>query len=209
MATDQISDPATLFFGTYRRKVLALLLLHPGEQFHLREIARATSTQPGTVRRELTLLARAGVIERDVKGNHVWFRANETYPIYGELRSILKKTCGVTEQLRTALATLTEGIVTAFIYGSVASGKERPNSDIDLMIIGTVNFEDVIRMLHPCEEELRREINPHVYSPTEFKRKTREKNSFMTRILTSPKMFVIGNDDELGKFNEDRKAEAS
>ena len=206
--TREISDPATLFFGTYRRKVLGLLLLHPGEHFHLREIARATHTQPGTVRRELSLLARAGVIERHVQGNQVRFRANETYPIYQELRSILKKTAGVTDQLRTALAPLTDRIVIAFVYGSVASGQERPASDIDLMVVGTVKFEDVIRALHPYQEELRREINPHVYSSAEFKRKAREESSFVSRILTSPKLFVIGGDNELGKLDEDRKAEA-
>lgn len=209
MATYPLTDPATLFFGDYRRKVLGLLLLHPGEHFHLREIARVTHTQPGTVRRELSLLASAGVIERDVQGNQVRFRANEGYPIYEELRSILKKTSGVADQLRTALAPLGDAIEIAFVYGSVASGQERPTSDIDLLIVGSARFEDVIRILHPHQRDLRREINPHLYSPTEFKRKAREEHSFVARILKSPKLFIIGSDDELGKFDEDREAQAT
>lgn len=209
MATNQFSDPATLLFGTYRRKVLGLLLLHPGEHFHLREIARITGTQPGTVRRELSLLASAGLIERAVQGNQVRFRANETYPIYDELRSILKKTAGVADQLRAALGPFTDRITIAFVYGSVASGQERVTSDIDLLIVGTVKFEDVVRVLHPCQEELRREINPHVYSPAEFKRKASEESSFLARVLKGPKLFVIGSDHELGKSGEDRKAEAT
>jgi len=209
MATSELSDPATVFFGSYRRKVLGLLLLHPGTHFHLREIARATHTQPGTVRRELSLLTRAGVLERDVRGNQVRFRANESYPRYEELRSILKKTSGVADQLRAALAPQADSIVYAFIYGSIASGQERPNSDIDLMIIGTVRFEDVIRLIHPYQEELRREINPHVYTAGEFKRKARENNSFVARILKLPKISVIGDPDELGKLGEDRKAKTT
>jgi predicted nucleotidyltransferase len=209
MATSELSDPATLFFGSYRRKVLSLLLLHPGVHFHLREIARATHTQPGTVRRELSLLTRAGLLERDVQGNQVRFRANESYPIYEELRSILKKTTGVADQLRAALAPLTDSIVVAFIYGSIASGQERPNSDVDLMIVGDVRFEDVIRLIHPYQEELRREINPHVYTAVEFKRKVRESNSFIVRILELPKISVIGDLDELGKLGEDRKAKTT
>jgi DNA-binding transcriptional ArsR family regulator len=98
--TSQLFDPATFFFGSYRRKVLGLLLLHPGAHFHLREIARATHTQPGTLRRELSSLTQAGVLERDVQGNQVRFRANESYPIYEELRSILKKTSGLADQLQ-------------------------------------------------------------------------------------------------------------
>ena len=209
MATSEPSDPATLFFGSYRRKVLGLLLLHPGTHFHLREIARATHTQPGTVRRELSLLAQAGVIERDVQGNQTRFRANESYPIYEELRSILKKTAGAADQLRAALAPLTGSIVAAFVYGSVASGQERANSDIDLMIIGTVRFEDVIRLIHPYQEELRREINPHVYTAAEFTRKARENGSFVARILKLPKISVIGDLDELGKLGENRKAKTA
>lgn len=209
MATRHVCDPATLFFGDYRRKVLGLLLLHPGEHFHLREIARMTRTQPGTVRRELSLLANAGVIERDTQGNQVRFRANESYPIYEELRSILKKTSGVADQLRTALAPLSDAIDVAFVYGSVASGQERPTSDIDLLIVGSAKFEDVIRVLHTYQQDLRREINPHLYSPTEFKRKAREERSFVARVLASPKLFVIGGDDELGKFDKDREAQVT
>jgi len=205
----QASDPATLFFGSYRRKVLGLLLLHPGESFHLREIARATHTQPGTVGRELSLLAEAGVIERDTQGNQVRFRANETYPIYEELRNILKKTTGAADILRAALTPLTDSIAAAFIYGSVASGKERPTSDIDIMVVGSVKLEDVIRLTLPCQDELRREINPHVYSPAEFKRKARESGSFVSRILTLPKLFIIGSQDELGKSGQDRKAKVA
>ena len=116
------------------------------------------------------------------------------------MRSILKKTSGVADQLRAALAPLTGSIVAAFIYGSVASGQERPNSDIDLMIIGTVRFEDVIRLIHPYQEELRREINPHVYTAAEFKRRSDEESSFIARILELPKIAVIGDLDELGKL---------
>jgi predicted nucleotidyltransferase len=175
----------------------------------LHEIARATHTQPGTVRRELSLLTQAGVLLRDVQGNQVRFHANESYPIYDELRSILKKTSGVADQLRAALAPLADSIVTAFVYGSVASGQENLNSDIDLMIVGEVRFEVVIRLIHPYQQELRREINPHVYTAAEFQRKARDNSSFVARILTLPKISVIDDPDELGKPGKDRKAKTT
>ena len=121
----------------------------------------------------------------------------------------MKKTSGVADQLRAALASRAEYIDAAFVYGSVASGEERPNSDIDLMIVGSVSFEDVIRLIHPYQQELRREINPHVYSAAEFKRKSRDNGSFVARILKLPKISVIGEPDELGKLSEDRKAKAT
>ena len=102
-----------------------------------------------------------------------------------------------------------DSIVTAFIYGSIASGQERSASDIDLMVVGNVKFEDVIRLIHPYQEELRREINPHVYTAAEFRRKARESDSFIARILKLQKIFVVGDQDELGKFGQDRKAKTT
>ena len=73
------------------------------------------------------------------------------------------------------------------------------------MVIGNVKFEEVIRLIHPYQEELRREINPHVFTAEEIKRKARENNSFIARVLKQPKISVIGDPDELGKPGEDRK----
>jgi hypothetical protein len=77
------------------------------------------------------------------------------------------------------------------------------------MIVGAVRFEDVIRLIHPYQEELRREINPHVYTVAEFKRKAREDSSFIAGVLKLPKISVIGDPDELRKLSEDRKAKAT
>jgi predicted nucleotidyltransferase len=86
-------------------------------------------------------------------------------------------------ELRTALAPLADRIRIAFVYGSVASGEERVASDIDVIAIGTAKLEDVIRALHPYQEALRREINPHLYKPTEFEAKLRDKGSRASKRL--------------------------
>ena len=206
MKTYMPADLGTLFFGAYRRQVLGLLLLHPDESFHLREIARVTNTQPGTLRRELAQLADAGVLGREKVGNLVRYRADTTCPIFEELRGILKKTAGVVDVLREALAPLRERIVVAFVYGSVASGGERRASDIDVMVVGDVSFDEVVGALHACQVELRREVNPNVYGLTEFKRKAREKDAFLVRVLKEPKLFIQGADDDIGKLTAHRKA---
>ena len=82
---------ADLLFGTYRRDVLGLLLLHPGESFHVRNIARMTARPANTLYRELATLAAAGLLVRSTQGNQVHYRANTDCPIYDELRGILKK----------------------------------------------------------------------------------------------------------------------
>jgi predicted transcriptional regulator len=106
---------ADLLFGAYRRDVLGLLLLHPGESFHVREIARITGRPANTLYRELSNLARAGLLVRRARGNQVHYEANTDSPIYEELRGILRKTTGIADVLREALARLAERIRLAFV----------------------------------------------------------------------------------------------
>lgn len=209
MKTLPSTDLGRLLFGVYRRQVLGLLLLHADESFHLREIARVTDTQPGTLRRELAQLTEAGVLVRERVGNLVRYRADTACPIYEELRGIFKKTAGVADVLRDALAALTDKIGVAFVYGSMASGKERRASDIDVMVVGTATFEEVVAALHPCQEQLRREINPNVYGFGEFKKKVRQKGSYLSRVLSEPKLFLVGTVNDLRKLGADRKAKAA
>ncbi|MBI5613103.1 MAG: nucleotidyltransferase domain-containing protein [Gammaproteobacteria bacterium] len=207
--TPPSADLAALFFGAYRRQVLSLLLLHPGESLHLREIARVTHTQPGTLRRELAQLTKAGVLSREKLGNLIRYKADPACPIYDELRGILKKTAGVADVLRAGLASLSGKISVAFVYGSIASGAERRASDIDIMVVGSASFEEVVRALHASQDELRREINPNVYSTAEFKKKAKEKGGFLSRVLGEPKLFILGTENDLRKLGANRKVKAA
>lgn len=200
---------ASLLFGVYRRGVLALLLLRPEESLHLREIARAMHKAPGTLMRELNTLAQAGVLLRKRIGNQVHFQANPACPIYEDLRNILKKTVGVADVLREALAPLAGKISAAFVYGSIARGEERAGSDLDLMIVGNVRFAEVVAALAPAQETLRREVNPNVYPALEFGKKRAAGEPFLNRVLAERKIFIIGGEDDLGQPAAHRKAEGA
>lgn len=202
-------DPASLLFGGYRRGVLALLLLRPEQSLHVREIARATAKAPGTLLRELNALAEAGVLARRRAGNQVHFQANAACPIFEDLRNILKKTVGVADVLREALAPLAGKIRAAFVYGSIARGDERAGSDVDLMVLGEVSFADVVAALAPAQEFLRREVNPNVYPALEFRRNLAAGEPFLKRVLADRKIFIIGNEDDLGQSGAHRKAQGT
>jgi len=189
-----------LLFGAYRRQVLALLLMHPEQSFHVREIARITGKPAGTLYRELNSLTDAGLLVRSPIGNQIHYRANSACPIYEELRGILRKTFGVADVLREALEPVAAQINVAFVYGSVARGEERPTSDVDVMIIGKLKFSDAVLALSPAEEMLRREVNPHVYAPREFKRKFAAREPFLVRVTEDPKIYLTGTEDDFGKL---------
>lgn len=200
---------ADLLFGAYRRDVLGLLLLHPGESYHVREIARMTARPANTLYRELAMLAEAGLLLRRAQGNQVHYQANPDSPIYEELRGILKKTTGIADVLRKALARLADRVKLAFVYGSIASGKEGARSDVDLMIVGELKFEEAIHALAPAEKTLRREINPHVYGLREFRAKLAGKEPFLLRVLDGPKILLIGELHDLEKSRGHRAAKAA
>ncbi|MFT0182692.1 MULTISPECIES: nucleotidyltransferase domain-containing protein [Pseudomonas] len=194
---------ASVLFPDYRRKVLALLLLHPESSYHQREIARLTETQSGTLSRELVKLVAAGLAVKTRVGNQQHYRANRECPIFEELASILRKTSGLTDILAEALSPIADRISAAFVFGSMASGKASAGSDIDLMILGTVTFREVVAVLYPCQETLGREINPKVYQREEWQRLLAEGGAFITDLLEKPKVFVIGDASYLSQGRTD------
>jgi predicted nucleotidyltransferase len=181
-----------LLFGTYRQRILGELLLHPESSYHVRELARVTDTTAGTLHKELTKLAEAGLLLREEQGNQVRYQANRQCPIYSELASLFRKTTGLADVLANALQPLADNIKTALVFGSVARGEETASSDIDLLIIGNVGFADVVKALHPAQTVLSREINPVIYSSAEIQKRIKNKDHFIQQILKQDTISVLG-----------------
>lgn len=187
-----------LLFGVYRRQVLGLLLLRSDESLHVREIARLTGVPAGSLHRELRALTEAGLLLRESVGNQVRYRANRASPIFTELAEILRKTSGLVDLLRDALAPLADRISVAFVFGSMARGADTVASDLDLCVLGEVDLAEVVGTLLPLRERIGREINPVVMTRTEFDTQRKQGERFVTRVMSEPKLFVIGTADELG-----------
>jgi len=198
--------PAKILFGKARRAILSLLFGRPDEAFYLRQIVRVCRLGLGPVQRELKLLAAAGIIRRSVRGRQVYFQANPDSPIYPEIKSLITKTVGIGDTLRNALASSMDLISVAFIYGSIARGEENRRSDIDLLIIGDVAFGDIVTKLQSAQHSLGREINPSVYPPNEFRSKLSAKHHFLTTVLKGPKIYLIGDENELKRLVAKRLA---
>lgn len=188
---------SSLLFPEYRRRVLGLLLLHPENHYHVREIARLTNTTPGTLHRELTKLAKAEVLVREVSGNQVYYQANRSFSIFDELSSILRKTSGLVDVLTNALIPFADKITVALVFGSVGRRTESAGSDVDLLIIGEIDFVTLVKALYPTQEIIGREINSRVYHKEEWKKLVRKKDPFAQEILNNSKLFIIGAANEL------------
>jgi uncharacterized protein len=195
-----------ILFGQSRKAILGLLYGRADEQFYLREIARRAGTGIGATQRELKQLTESGLIHRLGHGHQVYFQANRKNPIFGELKSILAKTSGIRDVLLEALTPLADRIKLAFVYGSVARGKENASSDVDLMVVGDVSFTDVVSALSKVEATLGREVNPSVYGRSEFREKFGAKNHFLATVAKEKKLFVIGDEREFRRVGQERLA---
>jgi predicted nucleotidyltransferase len=195
-----------LLFGAYRRQVLSLLLLRPDESFYVREIARLTGVPAGSLHRELKALTEAGLLVRTAVGNQVRYHAGRDSPIYEELAAIFRKTAGLADVLRDLLSPLADKISLAIVFGSVAQAKAKATSDIDLLVVGSVSFSAVVEACHLGRARLGREVNPVVMSKAVFQAKQRARDRFVSRVLKEPKIFLIGDANELGKPAQDRPA---
>lgn len=184
---------ADALFSRTQQRVLGLLFGAPGGAFHLNELVRRAGVGSGAVQRELARLVASGLVLRQVSGRQVLFQANAASPVFDELRSLVRKTSGLADGLRAALAPVADRIASAFIFGSVAKGSDTAESDIDLMIIAeALSYADLYPLLTAVEAELGRRISPTIYSPADWRQRLDQANAFVTRVRHLPTIPVIG-----------------
>jgi predicted nucleotidyltransferase len=194
---------SSLLFPEYRRRVLSLLLLHPEEALHGREVARRVGLPAGTIARELRKLSDAGLLAREQRGNQQVYRAGTESPIFSEVASILRKTFGLADVLAEALAPEAARLRVAFVFGSVAQGRETAGSDVDVMLIGDTPFRRAVELLYPAQSRIGREVNPKVFTAAEFSAGSRSE-ILLADVLAKPKLFLIGNAHDLEELARDQ-----
>jgi len=193
MSTAFTSDAvADLLFGRARRELLALLYTREKQSFYLRELARLTGISAGTTQRELRDLERVGLVRSERRGRQIFYQANRLSPVFDALRALLEQTMGAPDLVRAAIAGLADKISYAGIYGSLADGTLSPSSDIDVLVVGEVEFSEVTDALAPAEQRLGRPVNPSLYTPAEFQRGLKDRRHFLTTILGRPLIDLIG-----------------
>lgn len=192
-----------LLFPGARQRSLAVLLLRPGESFHLRELARLSGTHAGTLGRELEKLAMAGLLLRSELGNQVRYQADPACPLFDELASIFRKSHGAVGLLREALQPLGDKVRVALVFGSFATGTQTAHSDLDLLVVGRAGFSALVKTLQPLQEILSREINPLLYAPGEFRERVRKGEGILKRVTGQPVLYVVGTKDDLAELAGD------
>ena len=186
----------SLLFGSATRAKLLSRLLQPGAKpVHLRELARECGLHVSGLQREAKLLERLGLAESERVGNSKLYQMVDGAPLVDALRDLVRQAVGLVPLLRSALDR--KDVEVAFIYGSVAAGNDRPDSDVDLLIVGNVDEMDLSAALGSVAAQTGREITPVFYQAAEFANGLSEGNSFLSSVVRKPKIFLKGDDDAL------------
>ena len=172
-------------FTPTKQALLTATILQPDKRWYFRELARHLHLRPSSIQRDLTAFTEAGLLERHEDGNRVYYQAHRQCPIFLELEQILIKTVGLIEVFRETLKPIRRKIDVAFVYGSIASGEARGDSDVHVMIVGSAGLADVARLFQGLERRLGRQVNPTVYTAVEFQKRVSRESHFVRTVLGS------------------------
>ncbi|RKX39489.1 MAG: toxin-antitoxin system toxin subunit [Verrucomicrobia bacterium] len=176
------------------------------KELHSREIMRQTGMSLASVQQELKRLESLDLIERRKDGNRVYFKANQSHPLFNDLRQLTLKTSGIVPMLREALKPIADQIDYAFVFGSIARSEEKAHSDVDVMVIGTLGLRKITSVIGLLASSLEREINPHVQTMEDFMKRLQEGDMFIRNIAVSEKLFIMGDEHAFGAMVQERMA---
>lgn len=195
---EPVASLADALFPRVRQRVLALLYGNTGRSFFTNEVVTLAQSGTGAVHRELASLAQAGLLTVSSQGNQKHYQANADAPVFEELRGLVLKTSGLVDVLRAGLAPLASQIDAAFVYGSVAKQTDTAQSDVDLMVVSdSLGYGDIFGALEGAAATLGRKVNPTLYTKTDLAKRLKQGSAFTTRVLTQPKMWLIGSEQSM------------
>jgi len=185
-----------LFGSRLRTKLLEWLLSHSEESFFVRQMEHLIQEDSTNISRELRRLEQMGIVQSEKRANLKYYKINPKCPFHKELKGLFLKTLGAPAVIKEVLKDI-EGIDTGFIYGAFAKGQEDSGFGIDLFLVGDIDEDELVESLSDLKSRLGRNINYSMYRLEEFRKKRREGNAFITKVVKESKVVLLGNFDEL------------
>ena len=185
-----------------RARVFQVLFENHHVELYFRELVRKTGLSIRPIQQEVARLSEVGLLKSRKDGNRLYYSANSSHPLFVDIRQMVEKTSGYRSLLQQVL--LVPEIHAAFIFGSMAKGVERPDSDLDLFVVGDLGLRHLIMLMSGIGDRIGREINPYVLKPDEFAQRLQTKHHFVTSVMDSKREFLVGNEDVLKRLGRKR-----
>lgn len=197
------SSLAALFPSMAMARLVIFFAVHPGARYHVRELSRVTGLSSASLQHELKRMAQIGALAREDEGGRAYYRADESHPVWRAWFLLLRASARPADVLREALVNAPH-LQGAFVFGSSVRGDARPDSDVDVFLIGSRDARDAAGYrLAETELLVGRELDVIGYDSDQLAARIRSHNPFIQRVLIEPQEWVIGGPDLI------RLAEAS
>jgi hypothetical protein len=179
-----------------RVKLLNTFLENPTEMYHVRELVRRTGDEINAVRRELAYLQKHGILEKEPRANRVYYFFNKSYPFYFDLLEIGTKTIGLGAEILKNRAKIGR-IKYAMFSGKFTRRQKKDDTDVDLLVVGTVVLPELAVLVRAEEKRIDREINYTAMTEEEFRFRQKKRDPFILSILESARIMLVGDEESM------------
>jgi len=183
-----------LFGSKTRVRLITKLMMNPRQTYYIRELSRELGIPYGMVHREIGNLAGLRIIKLEKRGKITLIHVNESLPYLGDLRNLMLKTTGVSHVILEMIPG--DNVRFMLVFGSMASGDYGERSDIDLMVVGSLEEEPLLEAAKRIEAETGREVNYVLWSEEEFREKIKSGHHLLLDIAEKPLIMLVGSEDE-------------
>ena len=183
-----------LFGSKTRVRLITKLMMNPKQTYYIRELSRELGIPYGMVYREIGNLAGLRIIKLEKRGKITLIHVNESLPYLGDLRNLVLKTTGISHVILEMIPG--DSVRFMLVFGSMASGDYGERSDIDLMVVGSMDEEPLLVAAKRIEEETGREVNYLLWSEEEFLEKVKAGHHLLLDIAEKPLIMLVGSEDE-------------
>lgn len=188
--------------STAMTRLLLYFAVHPDEALHVRELRRRTGLAMASLQNELRRLHGLGLLTRETQGRRIVYRLAGESPGWPPFRGLIRQFAAPVEVIREAFAGV-DGVEAAFVFGSEARGDTRPDSDIDLMVIGSEDVHAAVRdPLSEAESLLGRDVDVVAFTPELALDRARSGHAFFQRVLRDPRQWVAGDPGTIERLKE-------
>jgi predicted transcriptional regulator len=198
-----------LFGSNSRVKILKAFLFHPDERFYIRQLSRDLDLQVNSVRRELENLEEFGLLisesasgadkpdalVEEKNSDHQekkYYRVNQNFPLFEDVKGLIIKS-QILHKDDFAKDLLKTGSIKLLVLAGVFVNDFK--SPTDVLIVGKVNKDKLLKVIRDLENELGREVNFTLLTAVEFKYRRDIADVFLYNFLEKEKIIVI---DEIG-----------
>ncbi|OGJ62749.1 hypothetical protein A3A67_03470 [Candidatus Peribacteria bacterium RIFCSPLOWO2_01_FULL_51_18] len=176
-----------LFSSQTRVKLLSVFLLHPEEEYFIRQLTRLLNEQINSIRRELENLRRIGLVRARNKNRKKFYKTDTEFLFFTELRNMFAKEVKGGESATVSALKNLPGLQFMELAGSFVG----THSKIDLLVVGDVK-KDVIELLL-AQDPTMRNVKYSLFPKADFLYRLSLRDRFILEIVNDPRHLVVVN----------------